>query len=269
MRRCGVCAWLGYNQLGYNQRWKAATALSITKGIPVNFLFDVTVERLKDAEEVPGVWTDARYRQLLALLDFEEGEALPAEEVPEMTLMAMQDVDEPHDAAEQVLDVLFGEELSAGMRQQLAHKFDEAEAWEEHGDMSHHARIFAAADILHRAYPKQFVRPVLAHLEIDIAARNPESSRVLDDELPPAFLVRLLADGMDENSSLHRLFADQLAGNSFPEAPHILWRVERDDVDSPQESTNLHLYSSWNWFGPLKGLKQFESTAHPDEELSD
>ena len=230
----------------------------------------MTVERLKDEDELPGVWTDARYRQLLALLDFEEGDELPAEEVPEMTLMAMQDVDEPHDAAEQVLDVLFGEELSAGMRQQIAHKFDDAEAWEEHGDMSQHARIFAAADILHRAYPKQFVRPTLgpprnqrrrAQPRIQPGARRRPAARFLGAPDRRRHGCEQYAGTGSSRSSWLAILSQK--------RPHILWQVERADADSSQESTNLHLYSSWNWFGPLKGLKQFESTAHPDEESSD
>ncbi len=218
---------------------------------------------------MPDVWTDARYRQLLALLEFDEGDELPAEEVPEMTLMALQDVDEPHEAAERVLTLLFGEELSAGMRQQIAHKFDEAQPWEEHGDMSHHALICAAADILHRAYPKQFARPTLAHLAAEVIARNSAASHLLADEMPPALLVRLLADGMDARSSLHRLFEEQIAGHTFAEASSIIWLAETSERDSSQALTQLTLdvYSSWTWLEPLKGVQHFESTAHPDRAV--
>ena len=232
----------------------------------MNPLFEVTILDVKDVHALPGVWTEAAYRQLLALLEFEEADELPADEVPEMALMALQDVGDPHDAAERVLELLFGDAISAGVRQQIAHEFDESQPWAEHSDMSRHALICAAADALHRAYPKQFMQPTIAHLKANVAAQNPEASQLLAREPQPALLVRLLADGMDEQSTLHRLFEEQLAGNSFPEAPSIIWRSETSERDSSPASAGLTLdvYSSWNWLEPLKGVQRFESSAHPD-----
>jgi hypothetical protein len=42
----------------------------------------------------------------------------------------------------------------------------------------------------------------------------------------PTFFVRILADGMNENCILERLFDEQLLSHHFPEAKNIIWNAE-------------------------------------------
>ena len=49
--------------------------------------------------------------------------------------------------------------------------------------------------------------------------------KALARPLHESLVVRLLADGMANNSVLHRVFGDQLEAKSFPEADTIVWIV--------------------------------------------
>ncbi len=229
-------------------------------------LFDVTITHIKEVHELPHKWTAERYTQLLHDLDFFDTDGLVEDELLEMAIMALQDVEDSDDAAQAVLELALGNLASRGLSQQLVHELQEERAWEEHADMTRHAQIFVAAILLNRTFPALYPTPDIAKLTLNIVPRDGASKALLKGQLTAPFLVRLLACGMDDHSLLNRLFDEQIAGNYFPEAKSIIWLIEPTAQDSAEDHAGviLDIYAPWNWIAPLKSVKHFEASAHPD-----
>ena len=101
-----------------------------------------------------------------------------------------------------------------------------------------------------------------ALLDDAVEAASEDGRDILARPLNESFVVRLLADGMDDDSVLHRLFEDQLKGRSFPEADNIVWIWEVDSSRAP--AITIQVTSSGCWLDPLRGTKAYESSAHID-----
>ncbi len=82
--------------------------------------------------------------------------------------------------------------------------------------------------------------------------------------LNESFLVRLLAGGMDGGSVLHRLFDEQLAGDSFPEAESIIWTLRTESMTD--DTCTVEVISSGSWLDPLRTTRSYSAHAYPDEE---
>lgn len=134
--------------------------------------------------------------------------------------------------------------------------------WEEDSDMTLHEQLFNVGSLLYAAYPSKFPEPDAVRVALQITATNELAKEVLSQPLSESFLVRLLADGMDEGAVLHRLFDEQLAGRSFPEADSIVWVVEAETVG--QGAVETHVISSDYWLDPLRNTKSYESSAYGD-----
>ena len=230
--------------------------------------FDVTLVSLKKAYTLPNVWTAEQYLKLLKVLEFYDTEGLSDEDLGEMTVMALQDVEEPVDAVEKVLDLTLSHLAPKGVLQQLVHEMQSERAWEQHGDMMRHSQIFVSMELLHRAFPSLYTRPDMTQLTLDVVARDGAAGNLLAQPLTSAFLTRLLACATDEHSALQRLFADQIAGNQFPEAAAIIWQIEAGEVqkEGGQASRHVVAYMPNHWVGALSSVKEFEAAAHFDSE---
>lgn len=77
--------------------------------------------------------------------------------------------------------------------------------------------------------------------------------------------VRLVADGMDATDALCRVFEDQLASRSFPQAEHIIWISTVSE--QAQAQSVVELIGSGAWFAALGSTKSYTSHAYPDESL--
>ena len=77
------------------------------------------------------------------------------------------------------------------------------------------------------------------------------------------FLVRLLADGMDDHAILHRLYGDQLSGKSFPNAAEVVWIVRAEPAGDGV--VKIEIISSGYWLDALQRTKAYESSAYADE----
>jgi len=98
----------------------------------------------------------------------------------------------------------------------------------------------------------------------------PEASALLSSPPEAAFVTRVLADGMNENSILERLFDEQLASNSFPAAEDIIWKAEFSEHSLGESSSAvLSVYSSVHWLNAMEEISEFQSNAYndsPDDE---
>jgi hypothetical protein len=69
---------------------------------------------------------------------------------------------------------------------------------------------------------------------------------------------------MDGHSVLHRMYDDQLKGQSFPEADQVIWTART--VSFNDDTLKLELISSGYWLDPLEETRSYESKAYSDDK---
>lgn len=233
-------------------------------------LFNVTVLGLKKLYNLPGSWNEQEYRELLQVLEVEDVDQLSGSDLLDFLFMALQDL-EPEQAADTVLAHKLKKSITPGARQNIVQDFLEGQKpWEEVADITLHARIFCAAFLLHLAIPKLFPKPDLMQLRLQVQGLKPEAKPIFSAPPEAAFVTRVLADGMDENSILERLYDEQLVAKTFPEAEGIIWKSEFSDVtEAGQGSAILTVYSSAHWLVAMDTVTEFTSRAYNDREDND
>lgn len=229
----------------------------------MNVKYNVDVLECQDIHELPNAWTKDQFRSLLELIEYEDISSINENELKEMTGLALNDL-EPEEAAVAVLTLRFGDKLSKGQKQELSEDMQDGKIWEEYGNMAFHEELFNAACMLNWAFEKKFPRPTCTSIKLKVSAANPNSVQALKSPTA-AFIARLLNDGMDDNNAIHRLFHDELASDSFPEAEDIIWSFTATAMAEAEKSSEIQLYTSWNWVDELKGISHYESTAHKDD----
>ncbi|TGE14137.1 hypothetical protein [Hymenobacter elongatus] len=222
-----------------------------------------TVERLSfDAlSELPNSWTNQDYTALLHEMAYDNPDEIEPAELKAMCLMSLTDL-EPTEAAQLVLGYLFGEELTTGQIENLAHQMLTEKLWEENPQLGQHEGFFKATQLLYEAYNGKFPRTEAVQFQVQLTAENAEDLAVLDAQ-PEAPLLRLLAQGMPDNTLLKRLFGDQLAGTSFPEAPHIIWQLRT--IRQEAASVVLEVVSSAYWLDDFKYADTYAATTQADD----
>ena len=107
-------------------------------------------------------------------------------------------------------------------------------------------------------------------LTLHLRGLKSEAKHILERPPEAAFVARLLADGMSEDSILERLFDQQLFSHSFPEAEGIIWQAEFSDQSNPSgSSATLTIYSSAHWLEAMKTVDEFKSNAYNDRPDDD
>ncbi len=231
--------------------------------------FDVSVVELKKVYGLPDSWSDADYRALLGALEVDEIDDLAGADLLEILLMALQDL-EPEEAGDRVLAHKLKNRISRGSRQNIVEDLlADGKPWEEWADLYLHASIFEACVLLHQAWPKVFPRPACLRLRLRLEALQKDGRELLSRPPEPAFVARVLADGMDEKSILERLFDEQLVGREFAEAEGIVWRAGFDKVTTDGSVAVLAVYSSQHWLEDIEDVDEFRSTAYNDRPRTD
>lgn len=234
--------------------------------------YEVNLLEIQDAHALPGVWTEPTFRELLDLLNYGDTSSLPSHEVKEMTLMALADL-EPPDAAEVLLEMRIGDELSQGLRRELSTDIRNQRLWEDYSGMGLHEEIFNVTALLHMAFPRKFREPDIAAVKLSVKALNSASADNLETPTV-SFFARLINDCMDENNLIFRLFDDQLLADEFPDAANLIWEILPEAMDSAALSRTFTLFISWKWVDQLKGLAssmplEFQTNAYSDGQLDD
>jgi hypothetical protein len=228
--------------------------------------FRVEIVKYQPISAIPNAWSDHDYKALLELMDIDEGiESMGSEELKEMCYMSLTDSDADA-AAEIVLKHLFKEALTAGKIQQLAHDMPEDKMWQRFPDPLLHQQLFNAYDLLRSAFNGRFAQPTGVQLTFEIQASNADDLEVFDLS-PEASIARLLANGMDESAIINRLYSEQIAGDSFPEAKGIIWLLE--ELSKTESTRQYQITSSSFWLEELKEMEAFEATTHaesPEDE---
>lgn len=224
--------------------------------------FAAKLSSFEQVSEIAGGWSPDDYRKLLEELEMPPEDATSDAELRELCVMCLQDR-EIADAAKIVLKFRLGEKLSAGQIQSISEEISAEKHWEHYADQSLHEQFFHVGNLMYAAFPREMDEPDAVRLIVEITAKNPEAKEILANPLDESFVVRLLAEGMDENSILKRLFHEQLDGESFPEAASIIWII--NPVNSSDQQVTIEVFSSCHWLDALKYVDDFESTATPDE----
>ena len=223
--------------------------------------FNVRVLSFSNLLEIESARTPAHYGALLDAMEFGDRSGLSNDDLREMCLMSMQDL-KPEEAAYLVLKHDMGDVLRDGQARNLSNEMQDEKLWEEYADSALHERMFNAGSLLYAAFPRSFPKPDAVRVELEVTAGNAEAQDLLVPSPNESFLVRLLADGMDDHAVLRRLYGDELTGTSFPNASEIVWIVRT--TKTSDNVMKLEVIGSECWLSPLEDTQAYESTAYAD-----
>lgn len=223
--------------------------------------FHVQVLDFSNLLEIEGAWTNSDFAALLEQMEFGDQSGLAEDELRDMCLMSLQDLD-PDDAAYLVLKHVIGDALREGQLRNMANEMLEEKLWEDYVDPAYHERLFNVGSLLYAAMPRVFLKPDAARVRLEVTCLTPASSELLSAVPNESFLVRLLADGMDDQSVLYRMYGDQLRGKSFPDADKIVWIVRAEAASN--DVWSVEVISSGYWLDALQGTKSYDSNAYAD-----
>lgn len=217
------------------------------------YLLTFSIETVEAVSELPGFWSPDKLRALLETLEFDGLEDVTEDQLRDYAVMSLQDL-ECSEAARVLIELVLGNRLSDGKKQNIAEEMEVERLWEEYPDLSCHEPIFNAQVLLAQAFPSAQspeVNLVKATLRPGDAASKVALKEALSKgPLPEATIVRCIAAASPENAILNRLFEDQIAGQSFPEAEHLVWHIETDATQTAEVS--LSLFSPHRWTDALE-----------------
>ncbi len=228
--------------------------------------FTVQIDSFRKINKIQNAWSDQDYRVLMEIMGLDDGlEGMDASELREMCMMSLNDL-ETHEAANVVLTHLFADELekgelSEGKIEQLSHDISDDRLWEEYSDCLYHERFFSAYALLREAFNGIFAKPTGVEFVVNVTAQNSEDLAIFDESAASS-MVRLLANGMNDNALLHRLYEDQIKGNEFPQAPGIVWQLKQ--LAENGLTRQFSLVSSSFWFESFEQVDEFEAFSHAD-----
>jgi len=90
---------------------------------------------------------------------------------------------------------------------------------------------------------------------------------LIDNKFSEAALLRLLAQGMPENTLINRLFTEQLSSDTFVEAENIIWQL-KTEIQS-DDTALVSVISSKYFFQDLKYVESFQGKTHNDEVIEE
>ena len=233
----------------------------------MNDEFNIKILTFVKISEIENAWMTDDYKALLSMMDIAEDElgGMIQSDLKEMCLMSLNDFDH-HESAKFLLTHMFKDEITEGKIDQLSHQMTEAKLWEEHADPAYHTRLFNAYGLLRKAYNGIFKEPTGVLFTIKITANDNDTFEIFDRSLHAA-IVRLLSNGLNETAILNRLYEEQISGESFPDAKHILWGLK--EISIKEKERQYEITSSDFWFGELEEGMSFEAKAHADEDEKD
>jgi len=224
-------------------------------------LFRVKVLNFSNILEIDGARTLDQYASLLEAMDYGDQTGMSDDDRHEMCLMSLQDLG-PEEAAYMILKHDIGDVLRDGQIRNMAVEMLDEKLWEEYADSSLHERLFSVGSLLYTAFPQVFPKPDAVCIRLDVTATNAAAGALLTPSLNESFLVRLLADGMDDHAALYRLYDNELKGQSFPDADQIVW-ITRINTRI-ENSLELDVISSGYWLDALEHVDTYDSSAYAD-----
>ena len=213
-------------------------------------------------EEIEGAWKTDDFTALLDAMEYGDIAGLSDEDLRAMCFMSLQD-QEPDEAAYLVLKHVIGNDLRDGQLRNMPTEMPDEKLWEEYVDPAFHERLFQVGSLLFAAMPQTFPKADAVKVSFEVTASDAASAELLTSSPDESFVVRLLADGMDDHAVLHRMYGEQLKGSSFPNAAEIVWIITASEVS--KNVWQLEVISSGYWLDALERTKSYESNAFADE----
>lgn len=223
-----------------------------------------TLEPLKfeNVQELPNAWNDDSYKKLLDTMEYGDTSDLSSQELKEMCLLSLSD-NEPDEAAKIVLQYVFGERLNKGQIDNISHEMVDEKMWEEYAELSMHEEFFNATQLLYEAYNGKFPHPEAVRFKIKLSFKDKEHMKVFDKNTEAA-LIRVLVQGMPENTLIHRLFDEQLEDGDFTDAKDIIWQYKREAAE--ENSAIFEIISSTYWFHDFKYAEKCDAEIQGDDD---
>jgi len=223
-----------------------------------------TIEPIKfqTIEELPHAWIDDDFRKLLDAAEYGDASDLSSQELKEMCLLSVSD-NEPDEAARLVLEYIFGERLNQGQIENLSHEMETEKLWEEYAELSMHEELFNATQLLYKAYNGKFPLPEAVRFKMKLTSKEKKGMDIVEED-KEAGLIRLLVQGMPENTLINRLFDEELKGGNFKDAKDIIWQYTKESAE--ENSQVFEIISSTYWFNDLKYADTFEAILEKEED---
>jgi len=217
--------------------------------------YRVEVDGLEELAELKGGWLPSDYIAVLERLEVADAAQIPADELREMCLLALQDL-EPSKAAALLLKYRLGTKLSDGQIRNYSVESQHERLWEQAADLEFHHTMFNVASLLNAANDMAFPAPDALRVSLLITCDDPAMLVVFDDAMDRQFLIRLLSAGMPETAILNRLFGEQIANGKISDAGSIIWGVHAGKIT--EGSVCLKVISSAYWLSGLRETESFE-----------
>ncbi len=227
--------------------------------------FSVRVIEFSNLLEIEGARNENDFSTLLEAMEYGDQSGMSADERREMCILSLQDL-KPTEAAYIVLKHDMSDVLRDGQARNLSVEMLDEKLWEEYADSSLHERMFNAGSLLYAAFPGSFPKPDAVRIKLDVTASDMSSRALLTPPLNETFLVRLLADGMEDRAALHRLYGNELKGKSFPNADEVVWIVRTEKLRD--DTLKIEVISSGYWLDALDNTSAYQSTAYADPSPS-
>ncbi len=228
-------------------------------------LYKVEILNFQTILALPNYWDNQKYKDLLGVMEYGDTSEIPDVELKEMCYMSIAD-NEPEESARLILGYVFKDRLNSGQIDNLSNEMREEKMWEEYAEIGYHQDFFNTGQILYDAFNGKFPHPEAVQFEVKITSEKLKDL-LIDNKISEAALIRLLAQGMPENTLMNRLFTEQLSSELFIEAEDIIWQM-KTEVKS-DTSALVTVISSKYFFQDLKYVEGFEAETHNDEEVEE
>jgi len=220
--------------------------------------FYVSVLSQEEIHTLTGAWDSEALRTILELADADDLGDIADEDLEEICLMSLQDIGNQR-AGEIVLEAVFGDSMRPGVRQNLVDDLQEDQPWNDFAEISQQRGIFVAVCLLHKAFPTRYGTPDATRLTIKVQAEKSEGMISIDPR-QPAWLLRLLACGLDADNIVHRLYRDELKKGEFTEASGLIWEAAMIEQPVDEDRTRtIAITASSQLFNSLAAGQQFKA----------
>jgi len=231
----------------------------------MNTLYTVEILNFETILSLPNSWDNNKYKDLLEVMEYGDISEISNAELKDMCYMSIAD-NEPEEAAKLILGYVFKDRLNSGQIDNLSNEMREEKMWEEYAEIGYHEDFFNTGQILYDAFNGKFPHPEAVKFTAKISSKDLESI-LIDNKFSEAALLRLLAQGMPENTLINRLFTEQLSSDTFVEAENIIWQL-KTEIQS-DDTALVSVISSKYFFQDLKYVESFQGKTHNDEVIEE
>jgi hypothetical protein len=184
--------------------------------------YNIIIKSANTVEEIENYWSNKDSIALLERFNYPDAAKADHNTLNELLLMAITDY-EPNEAAAIVLDYILSDQLSEGQIHQISNDMLLDKIAEEYPEISLHAKLFHANQLLFKAFNGKFPNTKATVIECTITPAN----ELKNEELTKEAMLVLLGAGLSDSNLIKRLFSEPMNGDKpFPEADYILWETD-------------------------------------------